>query len=155
MELKTATEFFSLMEKHIALYTELFALEDAKLQDINKNNYKALDYYVKKEEALVLRVRGMESAREKFLKENALDGLKMREIIERLPTESKAQGQEIFEKFSKIVNKVNAVNKKSMFISEIRMHNLQKAIARAEQKDEQSTGANLRNDDRPKLSKKI
>ena len=155
MELKTATEFFSLMEKHIALYTELFALEDAKLQDINKNNYKALDYYVKKEEALVLRVRGMESAREKFLKENALDGLKMREIIERLPTESKAQGQEIFEKFSKIVNKVNAVNKKSMFISEIRMHNLQKAIARAEHKDEQPTGTTIKGDNRPKLSKKI
>ena len=69
MELKTATEFFSLMEKHIALYTELFALEDAKLQDINKNNYKALDYYVKKEEVLVIRVRGLESAREKFLTE--------------------------------------------------------------------------------------
>ena len=155
MELKTATEFFSLMDKHIALYTELFELEDAKLQDINKNNYKALDDYVKKEEALVLRVRGMESTREKFLKENGLDGLKMKEIIEQLPTEQKAHGQEIYEKFSKIVNKVNAVNKKSMFISEIRMHNLQKAIAKAEHKGEQPTGVAKKSEDRLKLSKKI
>lgn len=126
-------EYFDLMEKHIALYTELKKFELEKMKDIAENHYEKLDDYVKAEEAYVLRARGMEVTREKFFEQVGIPGRKMREIIAELPDEYKDKGNQLYDTLSGLVIDVSCINRKCMFMSEIRMHRLQNNIAHLEE----------------------
>lgn len=126
-------EYFDLMEKHIALYSELKEFELEKMKDIAENHYEKLDEHVKAEEAYVLRVRGMEVNREKFFEEVGISGKKMREIIADLPDEYKDEGKRLYMTLSDLVTDVECINRKCMFMSEIRIHRLTNNIAHLEE----------------------
>ena len=126
-------KYFDLMEKHIALYTELKDFELEKMKDIAENHYEKLDDYVKAEEAYVMRAKGLEASREKLFEQIGIPGKKMREIISDLPDEYKDEGSRLYETLSGLVTDVGSINKKCMLMSEVRMHRLQNNIAHLEE----------------------
>ena len=147
MDLLVVNQFFELMNKHIALYTELRDFETEKMLDISANHFDKLDEYVKKEEAFVLRVGGMEATRDKFFQENGLDGKSMREIICLLPEDMQQKGTEIYNEFYGIISDVKVINRKIALFSEVRMHNLQKAIDKIENDKTSAINSGAKSDD--------
>ena len=80
-----------IMDEYISLMDKLIEFETEKLNAIKINKAKDLDKFLKEEQVLLLQLRGLDVKREKFLRENGLEGKKYREIIDLAEGEEKGE----------------------------------------------------------------
>ncbi|HBN79986.1 MAG TPA: hypothetical protein DD433_01220, partial [Ruminococcaceae bacterium] len=66
MEQALAAEFLSFLDRYLSFYRDFLALEKEKYDDIAKGRIDRMDGHVKKEEAFLLRSRGLEQERDRL-----------------------------------------------------------------------------------------
>lgn len=143
MDKKAAKEFFDLMKSHVALYTEMKRVETEKMADIAGNHFEKLDDYVKKEEALLLKSRGLELSRSRFFKKYNLTDTRMNGVIAVLPEEMRPEGEQFYKALSELVFDIKRINERCESMSELRLHRIENAVNRLQNTPKSESSYNM------------
>lgn len=130
-------ELCDILREMTALFREFLPLEEEKLKAAQRKQVTFIEDCMGKEQALLLRIRGLEQKRESFLGKKGLQGRTLREIIAEQPEEEKKELAEVFEEFSNAVKTFSALNGEAMKLIQINLHELEKA---AKEKEGRSYG---------------
>lgn len=120
--------FIKVIKELIALFEESLPLEQEKLQAVQKDDIAAVEDCMKREQAVVLKLRGLEQKREKVQQEVGWEGKTFREIIQLVPQENRQEFQQLFDQLTTSVAIFQDANKNAMDTISIHLRGIEKAI---------------------------
>lgn len=98
--------------------SELSALEQEKLNAVLKKDLNYLDECMRKQQAQVLRLRGLDITREKVSKELGLSGKKLEELLEEFPEDKRLQSEGVLlQEAKKNFHKINLATKRAIEVN--------------------------------------
>lgn len=107
--------FCKVIRDTIALFEELNEYENKKLDAIAANNVLELDKYLNDEQAYLMKMRGLDSKREKLQQQLGVTGLPFKEIIEKFDGRERdslnSLYDELSEKSTELKNAITATRK--------------------------------------------
>lgn len=121
--------FIEIIKDFIQLFTTLNTVEQEKLDAAVKNRVSFVEDCMKKEQAAVLRMRGLEQKREAAQKELHMEGMKFREILEHVPEDVEEVLRPLFDRLSEQVHTFQSLNDNARDIIEVNLHVIQSAMA--------------------------
>ena len=119
------TEFISLIHDFIDLFRSLTTVEQQKLDAAVANDLSILEDCMKKEQAFVLRLRGLEQQRDTLQRKLKMKGLKFREILSRVPDEVKEELTPLFQELSEKVRIFQSINASAQDAISVNLHKIQ------------------------------
>ena len=121
-------ELCDILREMTALFREFLPLEEEKLKAAQRKQVTFIEDCMGKEQALLLKIRGLEQKRESFLEQKGLQGRTLREIIAEQPEEEQRELTEVFEEFSSAVKTFSALNTEAMKLIRVNLHELENAV---------------------------
>lgn len=121
-------EFGSLIQEFSELFDDLIAVEQKKLDAVVENKVTFVEECMKKEQAFVLQLRGLEQRRESQQEALGMKGLTFREILEKVPTEVQEDLQPLFQELSKKVQEFQSINENAKDAITVNLHKIQSAM---------------------------
>lgn len=94
-------EFQRVIREMIALFHQFNGIEQMKLKSAQANHVAAVDECMTREQALILKLRGLELEREKYQKEAGYEGMKFREILVAVSSEEREVLSPLFDELSR------------------------------------------------------
>lgn len=125
-------DFIALIEEFIRLFESLTAIEQKKLDSAIENKITFVEECMNKEQALILRLRGLEQRREKLQHTLGLDNLTFRQIIEQAPPDAAGELKPLFDRLSRQVRDFQAVNESAKDVIALNLHKLQQTAKNAD-----------------------
>ena len=116
------TEFISLIHDFIDLFRSLTTVEQQKLDAAVANDLSILEDCMKKEQAFVLRLRGLEQQRDTLQGKLKMKDLKFREILSRVPDEVKEELTPLFQELSEKVRIFQSINASAQDAISVNFH---------------------------------
>lgn len=120
------------LEKVILEMTDLFKqakpLEQEKLNAAASNQVTFVEDCMKREQALLLKIRGLDQKRESVLKELGYQGKTFREIIDMQEGKEKEKLCALFEDFSKAIKEFSSINEEALKIIKVNLHQIDKVL---------------------------
>lgn len=139
--------FIEIIKDFILLFDSLNSVEQEKLDAAVKNRVSFVEDCMKKEQAAVLRLRGLEQKREAAQKELGMEGLQFRQILEKVPDDVAAELQPLFEHLSAQVRTFQSLSQNSKDIIEVNLHMIQASLAsQTDGRETYSPSGNKKND---------
>ena len=92
--------FKSVIQETLALFDDLIALENKKMDAITENDVALLDQYMNDEKAYLLQMRGLDYKREKMQGQLGSDGLTFRQMIDKFDGGEKEALNALYEELS-------------------------------------------------------
>lgn len=123
------TEFTELLHHLLELFDRLIPLEQSKLEAVSQNRVSRLEEIIKREQADILSMRGLDQKRVRIQEKLGWKDLTFREILEQLPPDQRPQIQILFDELSSRVRTFQSVTDSSRSIMEVNLHNIEKLIA--------------------------
>ena len=111
------------------LFTEMIPLEKSKMNCVTTRNLSLLEDIMKKEQAGIMRMRGLEQKRMKLQEQLGYGTKTFRDIISSAPEEYTGQLKELYEQLNKTVTSFKSVNESSSQLLELSLHNIDQQIA--------------------------
>lgn len=148
-------QFQSVIEQMISLFDEYLPLEEKKLKAVKENDLVALEDCMTQEQAVVLKLRGLEKKREDAQKANGWEGKRFREIIGLVPEEQQAEYQRLFETLSRSVKLFHSANKSAMDTMNLNLRQIDKAIKSKDPKGAYNQDGSTMKPDRPLTSRRV
>lgn len=121
-------QFQEVIRQMIALFDEYLPLEEKKLKAVTENDLVTLENCMTQEQAVVLKLRGLEKKREDAQQANGWGGKRFREILELVPEEQKAEYQQLFEELERSIGLFQSANSSAMDTMNINLRQIGKAI---------------------------
>lgn len=121
-------QFEQVIEQLIGLFEEHLPLEEEKRKAASESNLAALEDCMTREQAIMLKLRGLEQKRENVLKQNGWEGKTFREIIDIAPAEKKAVYSDLYERMNTAVNMFREANESAMETVRIHLREINNAI---------------------------
>lgn len=103
--------FADLMKEFIEFFDTLIPIEQDKLDATVKNRVALVDDYMHKEQAAVMRFRGLEQKRDAEQKRLGLEGCSFRQILERVPDTDAAVLKPLFDRMDGQVRTLQSLSK--------------------------------------------
>lgn len=122
-------KFEEVIRKMISLFEELKIVEQKKLESVQKNRITFLEDSMNKEQACILKLRGLEQERERIQKENGWENKKFRQILEIVSEEEKKQLEPLFLELSKKIKEFQAINEDACALIQVNLHKVNAALA--------------------------
>ncbi len=126
--MKDYSQFIEVIKDFNELFEALLPLEQKKLDAAVKNQVSFVEECINKEQAAVLRLRGLEQRREQVQKSLGMEDLTFRQILEEAPDEINLLLKPLFDTLSQHVRTFQSVTESSKDIIEVNLHNIQQAI---------------------------
>lgn len=124
--------FIKIIEDYIELFDELIEVEQTKLDAASKNRISFVEDCLHKEQAAVLRMRGLEQKREDEQKTLEMEGYTFSQILENVPEDTGAILQPLFHRLSDQVRSFQAVSSNAKDMIEVNLHTIQSVLASAD-----------------------
>lgn len=121
-------EFKKIIEDLIRLFRQLIKIEETKLNAAAGKHVAMLEECVTQEQALLLRLRGLEQNREKAQAKAGYGGLLFREILEKVPDSEREELYGLFDELSREVQMFREISEDSNQILQTNIHMIQKAL---------------------------
>lgn len=121
-------EFQKVINKLISLFKEIIPIENDKLRAARENQVSVIEDCMIREQALILKLKGVEKEREEAQKKAGFSGLSFREILEKVPTEQRELLLPLFDELSREIQMFREVNADAGRIIETNLHQIQKAV---------------------------
>lgn len=121
-------QFEQIIKQMIALFEEQLPLEQEKLRAVQEDDVAAVEECMKREQAVVLKLRGLEQKREKIQKDNGWDGMTFREIIDLAPEEKQLSYRQLLEKLQNSISLFQDMNECAMDTMRIHQREIEKVI---------------------------
>lgn len=119
--------FIDIIKEFIQLFESLISIEQTKLDAAVKNRVSFVEDCMNKEQAAVLRLRGLEQKREHAQTQLGMKNLTFREILEKTPPDVTAVLQPMFDELSGQVRTFQALSESAKESIEVNLHMIQLA----------------------------
>lgn len=119
-------ELIEVLKEITELLQQYLPLEQDKLNAVKEGRVSFLDDCMMKEQALLLKMRGLEKKREQELEKCGYTGLSLSEIICKLPEESKESMRLVAQEFTTSVKQFTALNDEALKLIRIHVHEIEK-----------------------------
>lgn len=123
------SNFIKLIEEFIEFFDELIPIEQEKLDAAVNNRVSFVEECMHKEQAAVLRLRGLDQKREKEQERLAMAGCTFRQILERAPEDAVSVLTPLFDRLSEQVKTVQLLSGNIKDSIEVNLHTIQTALA--------------------------
>lgn len=121
--------FEKVIEQLVELFDRMIPLEQSKLDAVSHNQISQLEDIIKKEQAEIMVLRGLDQKRERTQEELGWKGLTFQEILKKLPEEQKADLQKLFDELAGRVKSFQSVTESSKTMMEVNLHAINEMIA--------------------------
>lgn len=133
-----------LLDKSADLYKSFLELEYKKYDTVIKDEIKALDDIVAKEQVYYLKMRGIEQKRERLVDSMGYKDKTLMEIINAVEGNDKNILIKKHEELSEIVNEVKKISSLCKTLIEVRMHRVDKAMSQLGEKENTYSNVQLK-----------
>ena len=131
-----ANEFILFFQDYLSFYKDFYQLETEKYDDISMNRVSRIDTHVKKEEAFMLKSRGLELKRDRLVAKTELPKATFRELIPLFEPPQREQIQKIYNELSQVLLDFKEINLRCNYLTELRLHRIQTDLKKLENRPE-------------------
>ncbi len=124
--------FIEIIEEFIQLFDELIPVEQEKLDAAIKNRITFVEECMNKEQAAVLKLRGLEQKRENAQKALGMEAFTFRQILEQVPEDTARTLRPLFDRLSEQVAAFRSISGSAKDIIEVNLHTIQASLAAEE-----------------------
>ena len=121
-------DFITVIDDLVELFKELTQIEQIKMEAVKKNMVTYVEDCMNKEQAAVLKLRGLDKKREACQKAMGFEGFTFQQILDNTTGEENSQLRELFQTLSSHVSLFQDTNESARAMIEINLHNINKAI---------------------------
>lgn len=121
-------EFKDIIGQLIRVFQQLTKIEQVKLNAVAGKHIGTVEDCVTQQQALLLKLRGLEQARERAQKKAGYEGLQFRQILERAPDDEREELLVLFDSLSREIQMFREVNENSNEILRTNIHSIDKAL---------------------------
>lgn len=115
-------------EETVQFIEELTQVESKKLQAALQNNLDTINECMKKEQALLLKLKGIDKRREALQKELGYEQFSFRQIIDKVPEEERAGMKKIFDTLSEKYRIYQDTSSSAQKALEVNLHKINKKL---------------------------
>lgn len=152
-------EFIVFLKQYLSFYQEFLELETKKHEVITQNNRDELDHYVTKEQAYLLKSKGIESRRDDILNSCGFKDYTLHDFIPKLDPSVQEIANTLYLKLSDVLLDFKSINSRCNSLIELRLHKINNQIQQLEKEGKlpQSYNNNAKTGNAPIniISKKI
>lgn len=113
-------------------YRDFLSLETEKYGDISAGRLGAVNARIKKEQAFVMRAKGLELDRRKLLEEAGAEEATMRDLIPMLPAERQHAMQDLHAELSQTLNSLKRTNDSCQQMTKDKLRQISKTLSNLE-----------------------
>lgn len=114
---------------------ELTEVENKKFQAALKNNIYTINECMKQEQALLMKLKGIDKKREALQKELGYENLSFRQIIEKAPLDEKDKCKEVFDIIQNKLSIYKEIFSNAQNAIEVNLHKINKKLESLDAKD--------------------
>lgn len=155
----TARKLTALFETMLEFYREFLSLEEEKLGALKSSRLELLDSLLRREQAFVLRAKGLELDRQRLVEETGNSGTTFRELLELFLPEEQEKPKELYNELSSTIARLQKVSADSEHLLQIKSVRAATIVSRLENDPQlrqvYSEKLNKAKPDRTIFSKKI
>lgn len=133
--------FIAVIKDLTALAGDIAQVEDHKAQAASQKRHELLDGIIQKEQAQILKLRGLEQHRIRRAKALGWDSLTFRQILEKADPAEREVLTPLFAQLEGQLKRLGSSRKSSEQIIKVRIHEIETAIARQQGGSYDSTGS--------------
>lgn len=115
---KTSDCMISYFGRLLEFYEKFLDFETEKHEILEQGKLDRLDECMNREQAFVLKARGLEQERAGLMQRAPLPKARFREIIPQFPSERREQIQALYEKLSSVLTDLKETNRQSSLLTE-------------------------------------
>ena len=120
-------DFIKVIEGLIELFRQLTPLEEKKMEAAKENNVVFIEDCMVKEQAAILKLKGLENEREKIQEKLGMKGLTFREILEKFPEEAESL-RPLFSELTTQIQMFQEINDGANSVIKTNLHQIESAI---------------------------
>ncbi len=121
-------KFQKIIEDLIVVFQDLTAIATIKLNAASHNRTATIDECMKKEQSLILMIKGLDKKRELIQEELGFKDLSFREILKKLGDEDKEKLAPLFEALSREIQMFTQINDNVNSVIKINLKDIQKEL---------------------------
>lgn len=122
------SEFNTLIKDFIELFDNLIDVEQKKLDAVIADNIAEVEESIKKEQAVILRLRGLEHQRESTQDSMGMKDLTFREILEQVPEDVSETLTPLFQELTQKVRTFQSINDNAKDAVNVKLHHIQSIL---------------------------
>lgn len=122
--------FQELIEQFIALFDRMIPLEQSKLEVVSRNQVARLEEIIKKEQAEIMTLRGLDQKRERMQEDLGWKDLSFQEILKQLSEEQRPKVKQLFDELASRVTAFQSVTESSRTLMEVNLHTINQILAK-------------------------
>ncbi|MCI8559355.1 MAG: flagellar protein FlgN [Lachnospiraceae bacterium] len=126
--MRDLSAFEKVIQQMIELFDRMIPLEQSKLEAVSKNKIAVLEDIIKKEQAEIMSLRGLDQKRERTQEELGWKDLTFQQILKEAP-EEQSKLQELFDELAGRVKTFQSVTESSKTMMEVNLHAINQVIA--------------------------
>lgn len=138
------SDFIKIIKDFIELFEALISIEEKKLDAATKNRVSFVEDCMNKEQAAILRLRGLEKKREQAQLQLGMKDLTFRQILEKVPSDIESVLRPLFDQLSAQIRTFQSVSDSAKESIELNLHMIQSAL------EAQNSGTYSQNGNQPK-----
>lgn len=124
------SNFIAIIEEFIEFFDGLISIEQEKLDAATKNQVTFVEECMHKEQAAILRLRGLEQRREKEQEQLGMTGYTFRQILECAPPDAVDTLSPLFDQLSDQVRMMQSLSDSAKDIIEVNLHMIQSSLSK-------------------------
>ena len=121
-------DFITIIEEQIKFFLEAVIVEQEKLDAVQKNRVTFVEDCMKKEQAMVLKLRGFDKNREEIQADLGFTGLSLQRIIELCDEDKKSQLLPLANQLKTQVSLFRSISESANTAIEVNLHTIDKMI---------------------------
>lgn len=127
-------DFEKIIRELIAFFQENQELEEKKLKAAEEKRTAAIEDCMTKEQAIILKLRGLDKKREEIQKKLGWEGMTFRQILEIVPEEERMKYSQLFDELTHSVRMFQSANESALEIISLNLRQVQAAVKEKESK---------------------
>ena len=148
-------QFAQVIKEMISLFEGFLPLEQEKLKAVQENKLTVLEDCMTKEQAVVLKLRGLEKKRETVQKEMGWEGKTFREILELVPETREREFRQLFEQLSQSISTFQSTNESALDAITVNLRQIEQTIKSKDPEGVYAQDGGSVKPDRPLTSRRV
>ncbi len=126
----------ALLEKALGFYREFLKLEQEKYGVVAAGRLEKLDACMKREQAFVLKARGLDRERQKLMDETPAPRATLREVLPAFPPEKRERAHSLYGSLSAAVGELQKANGRCQKLTRVRLNQISRIRSKIENNPE-------------------
>ncbi len=126
----------ALLEQALGFYREFLKLEREKYDVVAAGRLEKLDACMKREQAFVLKARGLDRERQKLMDETPTPHAALRELLPACPPEKRERARSLYGSLSAAVGELRKANDRCQKLTRVRLNQISRIRSKIENNPE-------------------